>query len=278
MGRHHQQLVAGPPIGVLEKIEYVEDILAHVLVIGEEREIRIQTRGFFIEIAGTDMRVVTQGVALATLDQQQLAVHLEPGNAENHVDAVFSQALSPTDIGRLVKARRQFHRRQHFLAIVHRVNQRIDYSRIPRHTVQANLDRAHLRVQRRCLQQIHNVVEGMVGIVEEHVLFPDRVENAARRIQPRNADGRLHPELKVLRPHSREIDKILGIVVATARDETVVLAEAEARAEKIPQARRHPVIVNHTHRVSPATLLQTERHFIDQAFPDAGIDVQFRIP
>ena len=165
MWRHQQQPVVMAPVVVLEKVEDVEQVLAHILVVGEQREVGIHLRGFLVEIAGAHVAVIATADTLLALDQQQLAVYLKALDAEYHIDAAVRQALGPADIGGLVEARGQLHHRQHPLAVVHGIHQCVDDARIPRNPVQADLYIGHLRVQRRGLEQVDDIGEGMVGVI-----------------------------------------------------------------------------------------------------------------
>ena len=50
---------------------------------------------------------------------------------------------------------------------------------VPRGAVEGLLDRHHVRVERCLLEEADDHVEGLVGVVEEHVLLADRREHVA---------------------------------------------------------------------------------------------------
>ncbi len=165
-------------------------ILAHILVVGHKAEIGIQPGGFLVEVTGADIAVKTRGIAFLALNQQQFTVHLETGDPEQHLYTVLREGLGPVDVGGLVEPGGEFHHREYLLAVLHRVDQRVDDAGIPRDTVQADLDLADMGVQGGRFQQVDHVVERVVGVVQEDILVPDRVEDTLVLVQPRNPIGR----------------------------------------------------------------------------------------
>ena len=83
------------------------------------------------------------------------------------------------DVGGLVEARLQFHQRGHRLAVLGRLAKRFHDGRVARGAVERLLDRHHVGIERRLAQEAHHHVEGLVGVVQQHVLLLDRLEHVA---------------------------------------------------------------------------------------------------
>ena len=83
------------------------------------------------------------------------------------------------DIGGLVEARLQLDKGGDRLAVLGRLAQRLDDGRILRGAVERVLDRHDIGVARRLREESHHHVEGLVGVMQQHVLLPDRGEHVA---------------------------------------------------------------------------------------------------
>ena len=111
--------------------------------------------------------------ALAAHDQRQLGVGLELDEAVDDLRAGAFQIARPADIGFLVEARLQFDQRGHRLAGFRRFDQRPDDRRFGGGAVERLLDRDHVGIARRLLQELHHHVERFIRVVDDQVLLPD---------------------------------------------------------------------------------------------------------
>ena len=275
--RHQQVLVLVAAVGVLQKIEHVLHFTPELLIVGQQREVGVQTRRFLVEVPGADMAVIALLPVLTALDEQQLAVHLEPGDAELHLDAALGQPMRPGDVGLFIEARGQFHHRQHALAVVHRIEQSIDHPRVRRDAVQANLDALYLRVHGRRLEQIDDVAEGVVGVAQQHIALAQRGQNIVGGVHRGQRDRRQRFEFQVLGAHRRKGHKILGVVVAPAGNQAVVLAQRELAGQKFQQPLGHLRVVHEAHRIGLLALLQAAGHLLDQTFHNAHVEFQLGV-
>ena len=83
------------------------------------------------------------------------------------------------DVGGLIEAGLEFDQRGHRLAGLGRLAQRIDDGAVAAGAIQRLLDRQHVRVARRLRQIAHDHVEGLVGVMQQHVLLADRRKHVA---------------------------------------------------------------------------------------------------
>ena len=102
------------------------NVLANHGICRQKGKVCIESRGLFVEVSRTHVAVPYNLPFLHTLDEEQLAVHFETGNTEDHLDSSLSESLRPRDICLLIESRRKLHHNTHTFAVVLRVNQRIN--------------------------------------------------------------------------------------------------------------------------------------------------------
>ena len=105
MRRHQQIIEADRAVGVFNKVKYPADFIGDARIGGQQRVVGVKTRGFFVEIAGADMRLAPDFLALFARNQEQLGVDLEARRGEDNVHAGFGQAFSPMNIGFFIETR-----------------------------------------------------------------------------------------------------------------------------------------------------------------------------
>ena len=106
---------------------------------------------------------------------------LQADDAVHHVHARAFQLAGPRDVGVLVETRLDLDQRQHLLAGMRGVDQRVDDRRIAGCTVQRLLDGQHLRIGRGLRQErLHGRREGIVRVVQQDVALADGGENVLR--------------------------------------------------------------------------------------------------
>jgi len=106
-----------------------------------------------VVVAGADVGVAAQGVALLADHQRQLAVGLQPDQAVDHMAAGLLQLAGPLDVGLLVEARLDLDQDQHLLAGLGGVDQRVHDRRVAGGPVEGLLDRQHVGVVGGLLQE-----------------------------------------------------------------------------------------------------------------------------
>lgn len=77
MWRHQQIIEADRAVGVFNKVKYPADFIGDARIGGQQRVVGVKPRGFFVEVAGTDMRIANDFIALFSRNQEQLGVDLE---------------------------------------------------------------------------------------------------------------------------------------------------------------------------------------------------------
>ena len=136
-------------------------------------------------------------------------MRLQPDHAVDHVRAGFLEPPRPLDVVRLVETRAQFDQRRHLFAGVGGIDQRLDDRRIAARAIERDLDREHLRIGRRALDQLHHRVVTFVGMMEQNILPPHRLEDIRvrrqRRIARRLEDAVLQFREGVVRDQRREV-------------------------------------------------------------------------
>jgi hypothetical protein len=111
------------------------------------------------------------------------------------MSADLFQPLRPVDVGFLVKTRHQFENNRHFLAAARCADQHFHQFGFGAGAVHRHLDCRHRGVARRLLQQLDHRLEGLIGMVHQHITAADHLEHVALRMQTLGQAG---PELREL--------------------------------------------------------------------------------
>ena len=128
-----------------DEIEDARDIARDHRIGGEERQVGVDARRHRMIVAGADMHVGLERLALAPHHQRQLAVGLQLDEAVDHLHAGALQIARPADIGLLVEARLELDQRGHGLAGLGGLGQRLDDRRVGRGAIERLLDRDDVR-------------------------------------------------------------------------------------------------------------------------------------
>src|SRR6185369_6450988 len=91
-----------------EEIEQVRGVLAEIRAAGKETQVRVELGRGGIVIAGAEMDVAADAVALVAHDEGNLAVNFVADEAVDDVHAGFLELARPLDVARFVEARAQF--------------------------------------------------------------------------------------------------------------------------------------------------------------------------
>ena len=162
-------------------VEHLGDVGADVGVGGEDPEVGVQARGLRVVVARADVRVVAHAGPFAAGDQRALGVRLQRRDAVDDVDARLLEPLRPDDVRLLVEARLELHHADRLLAALGGVDQRADQRRVDAGPVHGLLDRDHVGVVGRLLDEgLDRGREGVVGMVDEDVALAHRREDVGR--------------------------------------------------------------------------------------------------
>ncbi len=176
-------------------IEHLGRIPAKGRVAGKERQVSIDPRRDRVIVPGPVMGIGDQMVALAPDHGADLGMRLVVHEPIDDMRAGPFQTAGLADVRGLVKTGLQLHQRGDRLAVFRGFAQRADNRAIPAGAVQRLLDRQHIRVTRRLFQKPDDHVKGFIGVVQQHVLLPDRGEHVAVVILDpfRHAGGKGRP-------------------------------------------------------------------------------------
>ncbi len=139
----------------------------------EVAEVGVQPCGARVVVAGRQVCVAAQLLALAAGDQQHLGMGFQADDAVDHLRANRLQHLGPVDVGLFVKARFQLHYRSDFLALAHRLAQQRHQLRVGTCAVDGLLDGQHLRVVHRFAQKSQYRIKTLERLVHEHIARPE---------------------------------------------------------------------------------------------------------
>ena len=103
-----------------DEVEQVGDVGADVRVGGEEADVLVEARGRRVVVAGADVRVAPQPVALAADDERRLRVDLQIGEAVDDVHARLLERTRPLDVALLVEAGLELDDADALLAVLRR--------------------------------------------------------------------------------------------------------------------------------------------------------------
>ena len=178
--RGHQPAQALILANAGQQIEEVGNILAELRAARQQPEIGVKPRGRGVVIARGQVHVAADMMALPPHHQAALGVNLVAHQPIDHVHARLLKLPRPEDVVRLVEPRPQLHHRRHLFAVADRVLQRADDAPVPARAVKRLLDRQHVRVRRRQLQELHHAVEALVRMMQQDV----PLANGGKQVRP----------------------------------------------------------------------------------------------
>src|SRR2546429_184866 len=136
-----------------------------------------------IEKAATDPQVLAIKITLYRTSGDSPIVEA----LFNGANAGFFEPPRPLDIRRFIKSRAKFDDRGDLVACIRPIDQRFDNGRIGAGAIERDLDRQHLRVSGRFLDQFYNLIEAVVRMMQQHVLTPQHFKKINMRRQSRIA-------------------------------------------------------------------------------------------
>ncbi len=128
---------------------------------------------------------------LAPRHQQQLGVRLQADDAVDHLRTDRLETLGPVDVGLLVEARLQLHDRHHLLAAPRRLDQQVHQHRLLAGAIDGLLDGQDVGIQHGLAQELHDRLEALERMVQQHVVLAQSLEHRADARQPAQRPRRL---------------------------------------------------------------------------------------
>nr|CEL15387.1 hypothetical protein [Kibdelosporangium sp. MJ126-NF4] len=204
MRRHQKAAVRVLPCVPGQHVEQVREVRADRGIGCEQADVLVEPRGLRVVVARPDVAVPADRRSLLAHHERGLAVRLEPDQAVHHVHARLLQCPRPLDVRLLVEPRLDLDQRDDLLARFGRVDQRVHNGRITRCSVERLLDREHVRVAGRLLDEtLHTRRERVVRVMHQHVALPQRGEHALGRL--------VLGERRVRRGHERGVLEVLAV-------------------------------------------------------------------
>ena len=180
--RDEQRLVSGP-LGISRQI--IEDVMhgvSDVRVAGKQAQVGVKTRRRRIVVSGAEVRVAANlAVLFAPRYQRQLAVRLQPDHAVKYLHARFLQIARPANVGSFIEPRLQFDDHRDFL-FRGRFDQRAHDGRIFAGAIERLLDRKHIRIFRRALDEPHDRRIRIVGMVQQQIALAYQTRRSTPRL------------------------------------------------------------------------------------------------
>ena len=149
VGRHEQ-----PPERALarqagEDVEQVGHVRADLRAGGQQAQVDVQAGRLGVVVARPDMDVAAQARALASHDERDLRVGLEPDQPVHDVRAGALQLACPDDVGLLVEARLDLDEDDDLLAPFGGADERLHDRRVAGRAVEGHLDGQDVACRRR---------------------------------------------------------------------------------------------------------------------------------
>ncbi len=179
--RSDEQLPVAPRTRVAgERVEHLGDVRADRWIAREQPEVGVDPRRLRVVVARPDVDVMAHAVALAPDHEDALDVRLQARDPVDHVDAGLLELLRPSDVRPLVEAGLELHHADRLLATLGGVDQRRHQRRVRARPVDGLLDREHVGIGDRLLDEpLDRCRERVIGVVEEDVALANRGEDVA---------------------------------------------------------------------------------------------------
>ena len=179
---HEQPAEALWPAEARDEVEEVGHVLADLGVGGEDADVLVRPCRRRVVVAGADVHVPAQLIALAPNDERRLGVNLHVGEAVDDVHPRLFQGARPVDVAALVEARLQLDHTHDLLAVLRRLDERRRDRRVVARAVDRRLQRDDLRIRGRSLQECFDArPEGVVRVVDDDVPARDLLEEIVAR-------------------------------------------------------------------------------------------------
>ena len=200
----------------------------------QQRHIGIDTRRFFIEITGAQISKIPPLAAVFRIfaqDNRHFCMHFQAGDAIDDTDARLLHLFGCAHIVLFVETSFQLHKDRHLLPVLSSADQRVDNSRILRHPVLRNLDLIYFRVKSRLHQEADQVVERLVGKMQQDIPLFHRPEDRPHLVKEWYTHGRRNRLLQFFSFRIRQFGQVLQIVIPSSLHQ-IVRGNAKGTAYK----------------------------------------------
>ena len=242
--RRHEELavVAGRRVA-RERVEHDGRVGAEVVVAGEVPEVGVLLGGDAVVVAGAEVHVAADAVALAAHDQHDLGVGLEAYEAVDDVHSFALERLRPADVALFVEARLELDEGGDLLAVGRRLHECVDHGGVAADAVERRLDGEHVGVLGGRADEVDHGVERVVGVVQQDVAVADGGEDVGgfgaverrRRGLDERRERELGPVDALQVPQAAQAQRRLDRV-------DVLFAELEVLLEDAADALGHVVV------------------------------------
>ena len=152
-------------------------ILTKPLITGKNTAVCIKFGCGIVIVSGCQMDISADSVFFSSHNKGDLAVCLQSYQTINYMTACFFQHFGPDDIVFLVKTCFQLHKNRNLLAVFCCLSQRCNDGGIAADTIQCLLDCQYIRIFCRLAHKIHHRIKAHIWMMQEHIPFPDHLEN-----------------------------------------------------------------------------------------------------
>ena len=271
VGRHEQVLVLELLVAVGEELEDVAHILDDALVGGQQTEITVDARRILVEVARSDVGIAPHAGALAPLDQDDFAVYLQVLDGIDDLDPLALQQVGVLDVLLLVEARLQLDEHRDLLAVFGGVDQRVDDLRVLGRAVERDGNPLDPGVDGRLAQEVDEVLERVVGEIEEDVALAHHLQDAL--------EGDDVAVLQLCRidrqqvgAHLREAHQVFHQVVAVARCKRSGSRQLQLAGQHVEQVDGHLAVVYQPDRQPVAAALDPLGNPLEEALRDVIVN------
>ena len=182
-GGHHQPTEFGRLPEARHVVEQGRHVGREDRVPAQQPEVLVTQCRPLVVVARRHVAVPVDPVGLLAGHERHLGVGLQPLQPVDHLDPRGLQGPGPADVGPLVERRLQLHHHRHLLARLGGPDERRDDRALARGPVERLLDRQHLRVRRRLVDEgLDRTVVGVIGVMEEDLPVPQRIEHTSRTV------------------------------------------------------------------------------------------------
>ena len=234
-------------------VEQLAGVAAQRRVGGEQRQVGVDLGRDRVIVAGAEVAVGAQAIALAAHHQRELGVGLVLDEAEDDVDAGALQVAGPLQIGLLVEPGLDLDQGGDVLAVLGRLDQGGDDRAVLGGAVEGLLDGQHIGVARRLADELHHHVEALEGVVDQDVLLADGGEAVAAVVADAFGEARLERrELQVRAVGGDQLGELVQAQQAVDQDDVLRLG-VQAFEDEFAQVFGHRGLdLDPHHRAQPA--------------------------
>ena len=179
------------------------------------------------------------------------------------MDAIAFHGARKRDVVLLIEPRLQLNNDRHLLPCLGRCRQRADDGRIPRGAVERELDRQHLRIAGRRLQEsLHRRAEGLVWVVHQHVAFTNHLKQIPPVTEWRWHDRRIGDVAQLGHIKTGNVQQVAKLeevilivhITRTQRSHQLRFTFRKLLQQQLPHRLRHVALHLQTHHLAKSPL------------------------